>query len=456
MSLFKRLAVAFFLLFTFFVTIPSQAVNFACTVTDAFGEVTGRYHKGVDLGAPDGETPEQFEGTVIPCVRSGVVDGDQTGYGINPGGFGNMITVRCDDGISYTYGHVKAIYVEAGQRVDMGDPLGEVGNVGHSSGAHVHIQFFEGAPYASDVTDPEPFILACPYFQVNGDMSNNTMGSGIGAAIRKIIPSIDFDFSTYFVPSEFLETMMKEILEKIVPTFDFAENNLVTFLTVLMTLDFTWFMFPVLLNMTTRQNMSGLIVRMIRYSFWFALFMSWHMLVSQLFIPFVENMSSTFSGSEISQSSFLHFDELFVNISHIIVAFIHVDKSFSFTTAIFVCILVVAILVLTILATFYLMYKLVMFYLMCSMGVLGIPLYFLPSMEEYGKSFISGILASCFDLIVTAFIFVFISNEIGAMDPIPKDSVSSLVIFAFCWGALVFFIPSFTNRSIEAFKALWS
>lgn len=248
---------------------------------------------------------------------------------------------------------------------------------------------------------------------------------------------------------------MKEILEKIIPTFDFAENNLVTFLTVLMTLDFTWFMFPVLLNLTTRQNMSGLIVRMIRYGFWFALFMSWHTLVNQLFIPFVENISSTFSGTEISQSSFLHFDELFVNIAHIISAFIHVDKSFSFMTAIFVCILVTVILALTILATFYLMYKLVMFYLMCSMGVLGIPLYFLPQMEQYGKNFISGILSSCFDLIVTAFIFVFISSEIGAMEPIPKDSVSSLVLFAFCWGALVFFIPSFTNRSIEAFMTLW-
>ena len=174
----------------------------------------------------------------------------------------------------------------------------------------------------------------------------------------------------------------------------------------------------------------------VTYNRRFALFMSWHTLVNQLFIPFVENISSTFSGTEISQSSFLHFDELFVNIAHIISAFIHVDKSFSFMTAIFVCILVTVILALTILATFYLMYKLVMFYLMCSMGVLGIPLYFLPQMEQYGKNFISGILFSCFDLIVTAFIFVFISNEI-------------------CWGALVFFIPSFTNRSIEAFKTLW-
>lgn len=449
--MFKRLVVAFFLLFTF-LGFQSQAVDFSAPVTDPYGPSDWRgssWHNGVDFGAD--------YGTVIPSLISGTVYGDQTGYGINPGGYGNMIAIISDDGsIGYVYGHVQSIYVESGQHVDMGDPVGEVGNEGHSTGPHLHVQVFAGAPYSgAAILDPTDTINSCPYFHVNGDISNNTIGGHIGVAVRKMIPSIDIDFSTYFSPSEFLETFMKEILEKIIPTFDFAENNLVTFLTVLMTLDFTWFMFPVLLNLTTRQNMSGLIVRMIRYGFWFALFMSWHTLVNQLFIPFVENISSTFSGTEISQSSFLHFDELFVNIAHIISAFIHVDKSFSFMTAIFVCILVTVILALTILATFYLMYKLVMFYLMCSMGVLGIPLYFLPQMEQYGKNFISGILSSCFDLIVTAFIFVFISSEIGAMEPIPKDSVSSLVLFAFCWGALVFFIPSFTNRSIEAFMTLW-
>lgn len=69
---------------------------------------------------------------------------------------------------------------------------------------------------------------------------------------------------------------------------------------------------------------------------------------------------------------------------------------------------------------------------------------------------LSGILANIFDLIITAFLFVFLSDQLAAMEPIDKDSVASLVLFAGCWGLLVFFIPSFSKRTREAFNTLWS
>lgn len=450
----KRLLAAIFLLFTFlFPVCTAEAVTFSANVTDPYGPSSGRknnWHNGVDLGAA--------YGTVIPSLFSGTVYGDQTGYGINPDGYGNMIAIISDDGsLGAVYGHVQAIYVEAGQHVEAGEAIGEVGSAGTSTGPHLHLQLFSGAPYASGVAilDPNEELSNSPYYSIDGDISNNTIGGHFGVYVRKVIPSIDANFTTYFSPSEVLETTCKNILNQIVPVFDFAENNLVSLLAILALIDFSWYMIPAVLGITTRQNLSGAVIRLIRYGFWFFLFMSWHNLVSTMFIPFVENITSSFTGHAFTETSFLHFDELFVAVSQVISAFLHVDSRFGLMTGIFICILVTVILGLTIIATMYMMYKLIIFYLMCAFGVLGIPLYFMPKMEAFGKSFISGIICSAFDLIVTAFIFVFIIGEVSSMTPIDQDSVSSLLLFTCAWGFLVFFIPSFTNHSIDAFRSLW-
>ena len=68
-------------------------VDFSAPVTDPYGYSSWRdsgWHSGVDFGAPFG--------TMIPSLLSGTVYTSQTGYGINPDGYCNMIAIVSDDG----------------------------------------------------------------------------------------------------------------------------------------------------------------------------------------------------------------------------------------------------------------------------------------------------------------------------------------------------------------------
>lgn len=428
-------------------------VDFSAPVTDPYGYSSWRgsgWHNGVDFGAD--------YGTMIPSLTSGTVYTSQTGYGINPGGYGNMIAIVSDDGdTSFVYGHVQRIYVVDGEHVEMGQPLGEVGSEGHSTGPHLHISVFEGGPpyEGGQITDPTDLINSCPFFHVNGDISNNTLGSGIAGAARKLIPHLDMDFSKYFEPSQEAEAMAKEILSKITLAFDFGNKYLFPLLVLLAIIDFVWFMIGLMLGLRNDKGMGGIVVRILRYSIFFFLFQSWHWMIDNFCIPFVENISSTYSGHAITETSFLHFDELFVSVTHVIGPFLHVDDRFTFVVGIIVAVLVVFILILTMIATFYMMYKLILFYLVCAFGVLGIPFMFVQKLKPYGKNMISVIFCSAFDLIVTAFLYVFISDQLSGMEALDADSVVSLLTFTFGWFLLVLFLPKFSDSALQAFASLW-
>ena len=91
---------------------------------DPFG--TGiRFHHGVDLAAP--------AGTPVHCVRQGTVvfSGEQRGYG-------NVVIVDHGDGFTTTYAHNRKNLVSAGDRVEQGSVLAQVGSTGRSTGPHLH------------------------------------------------------------------------------------------------------------------------------------------------------------------------------------------------------------------------------------------------------------------------------------------------------------------------------
>lgn len=104
----------------------------------AYGYISSRYgyrkdpftgersfHNGIDIAAPLGSTARAaMEGRV-----------SQTGYA---NGLGNFITVNHAGGYVTVYGHLKAIWVEEGQRVGQGEGIGAVGNTGYSTGSHLH------------------------------------------------------------------------------------------------------------------------------------------------------------------------------------------------------------------------------------------------------------------------------------------------------------------------------
>jgi murein DD-endopeptidase MepM/ murein hydrolase activator NlpD len=89
-----------------------------------------RRHEGTDYAAASG-TPVMSagDGTVVSAGWSG--------------GYGKMVVVRHNNGITTRYGHLRgfAAGVRGGARVSQGQVIGYVGSTGLATGAHLHYEF---------------------------------------------------------------------------------------------------------------------------------------------------------------------------------------------------------------------------------------------------------------------------------------------------------------------------
>jgi len=122
------------------VTTPGEAAtggaawvnpNPTARVTSCFGPRWGRMHEGVDLAATDG-TPIVAAGAGI-VVRAGVAEG-----------YGNAILIDHGNGYLTHYGHLSVIGVTVGQHVAAGQPIGNEGSTGHTTGPHLHFEVHRG------------------------------------------------------------------------------------------------------------------------------------------------------------------------------------------------------------------------------------------------------------------------------------------------------------------------
>ena len=87
-------------------------------------------HRGVDIGGVD-------EGAPIRAARGGLVayaDNELTGYG-------NVVILLHHEGYSTFYAHCRALRVFAGQRVERGDVIAEVGMTGFAPAPHLHFEW---------------------------------------------------------------------------------------------------------------------------------------------------------------------------------------------------------------------------------------------------------------------------------------------------------------------------
>jgi murein DD-endopeptidase MepM/ murein hydrolase activator NlpD len=96
-------------------------------VTSGFGSRWGRAHKGLDIAAPIG-TPIH-----VPMAGEVIASGPASGFGL-------WVRIRHDDGTVTTYGHVNRALVRVGEQVTAGQEIAEVGNRGHSTGPHLHVE----------------------------------------------------------------------------------------------------------------------------------------------------------------------------------------------------------------------------------------------------------------------------------------------------------------------------
>ncbi|GAB1645063.1 hypothetical protein KRMM14A1259_54860 [Krasilnikovia sp. MM14-A1259] len=99
--------------------------------TSCFGERWGHMHEGVDLAAANG-TPIRAAGAGV-IVAAGPAEG-----------YGNAVLIDHGNGYLTHYGHMSAITVKVGQRVQAGEQIGNEGSTGHSTGPHLHFEVHQG------------------------------------------------------------------------------------------------------------------------------------------------------------------------------------------------------------------------------------------------------------------------------------------------------------------------
>jgi len=89
-----------------------------------------RAHKGVDMAAPTGTRVKASGGAVVDFVGQ-------------KGGYGNVIVLKHNNGVSTVYGHLSrfAAGLRRGTRVEQGEIIGFVGMTGVATGPHLHYEF---------------------------------------------------------------------------------------------------------------------------------------------------------------------------------------------------------------------------------------------------------------------------------------------------------------------------
>lgn len=117
-------------------------------VSSAFGErehpITGeeRAHNGLDLAAP--------AGTPVSAAKAGTVS-----FAGAAGDYGNLVIVEHAGGGSTYYAHLQSMKVKAGQSLEQGQELGQVGSTGLATGPHLHFEVRDGLGRA---VDPQPLL----------------------------------------------------------------------------------------------------------------------------------------------------------------------------------------------------------------------------------------------------------------------------------------------------------
>ena len=103
-------------------------------LTSGYGRRWGRLHAGIDLASGIGSP--------IRAAAGGRVE--SSGW---EGGYGRAVRITHSDGTVTLYGHMSALLVDSGERVEAGQLVGREGNTGQSTGPHLHFEVrVDGTP----------------------------------------------------------------------------------------------------------------------------------------------------------------------------------------------------------------------------------------------------------------------------------------------------------------------
>jgi murein DD-endopeptidase MepM/ murein hydrolase activator NlpD len=109
--------------------IPNVTINsnYGTRIDPIDGTVSN--HRGVDLACKSGDPIYSASGGKIAVAK-------HSGYN---GGFGNHVVINHGDKFTL-YAHMTTVYVDQGQTVEQGQPIGSCGTTGYSTGPHLHFE----------------------------------------------------------------------------------------------------------------------------------------------------------------------------------------------------------------------------------------------------------------------------------------------------------------------------
>ncbi len=99
-------------------------------LTSPFGSRWGRFHKGLDIAAPIGNS-------VVACADGKVIF---TGSRKKFRRYGNTVLIDHGKGVYTYYAHLNNITTKRNQSVKKGQKIATVGNTGRSTGPHLHLE----------------------------------------------------------------------------------------------------------------------------------------------------------------------------------------------------------------------------------------------------------------------------------------------------------------------------
>jgi murein DD-endopeptidase MepM/ murein hydrolase activator NlpD len=114
-------------------------------LTARFGQYGGYWSSGIHTGLDFAGS----SGTDIMAAASGTVV--STGW---EGAYGNQVVIDHGNGYQTTYNHLSGMRVHAGQQVQTGDHIGDMGSTGNSTGTHLHFEVTHNGKFM----DPESWL----------------------------------------------------------------------------------------------------------------------------------------------------------------------------------------------------------------------------------------------------------------------------------------------------------
>lgn len=106
--------------------------NFVWPASGQISQGYAFYHKGIDIAS-------RGAGAILAADAGTVAIA-----GWDSSGYGNRVIIDHGNGMSTLYGHLSAIQVQSGQRVNRGDVIGQMGSTGRSTGTHLHFEIRQG------------------------------------------------------------------------------------------------------------------------------------------------------------------------------------------------------------------------------------------------------------------------------------------------------------------------